>query len=58
MLQSAKEKDLDAFKRMNSDMGWAEISEDKMREFDLAMKGPEKKEYRREFARQRIIAVQ
>ena len=57
MLQSAKEKDLDDFKRMNIDMGWVEISEDKMKEFDLAMKGPEKKEFRREFARQRITTV-
>ena len=57
MLQSAEEKDLNAFKRMNIDVGWAEISEDKMKEFELAMKGPEKKQFRREFARQRITTV-
>ena len=58
MLMSVKENDLDAFKAISSDIGWAEISSDKMKEFELEMKGSEKKEFRREFAKQRIITVQ
>ena len=58
MLKSVKDNDFDKFKAINSDIGWAEISADKMKEFELEMKGPEKKEFRREFARQRIITVQ
>ena len=58
MLNAVKENDLDAFERMNNGIGWAEISADKMKEFELEMKGPEKKEFGREFARQRIKTVQ
>ena len=57
MLKSVKENDFDAFKRISSDIGWVEISAEKMEQFESEMKGAEKKEFRREFAMQRIITV-
>ena len=57
MLKSIKEEKFDEFERINSEMRWVEISEEKMKELESAMAGPEKKEFYREFARQRIITV-